>query len=339
VVSVSSEVNRPSLNLRVDSSIKNAYEEEIRHVYGRTTPYAGIELERELRYYLQRGSLNELHEAVDELAEALAISIEGEKNNSARKRYREETNVVGYHIHDSIRERIQTNAEGYRSPGELVEAIMLNYIQNGSATQRLTSRIQRITEEVASKGSSNEELSAKQRRTKSIAEALDDAEAFKLEDFRDAISTAQGISPSEYVIKEYLPRVLDEMNFTWHPDVPELFISKAVDCYEIPEHRDPRQKPESLMTEQDERLAIKLDAFEEATVGDMAYTVNEARQMLNSSRSKSGIDQLMREIADESPGYSYSPSREKLIARPKKIKQNHEDNAEVIETHNCVATS
>jgi len=47
----------------------------------------------------------------------------------------------------------------------------------------------------------------------------------------------------------------------------------------------------------------------------------------------------MREIADESPGYSYSPSREKLIARPKKIKQNHEDNAEVIETHNSVATS
>lgn len=336
---MSSEVNRPSLNLRVDSSIKNAYEEEIRHVYGRTTPYAGIELERELRYYLQRGSLNELHEAVDELAEALAISIEGEKNNSARRRSRAETSVVGYHIHDDIRERIQTDAGNYRSPGELVEAIMLNYLQNGSTTQRLTSRIQRITEEVASEDSSKEGLSAKQRRTKSIAEALSDAEAFELEHFRDAISTVQGISPSEYVIKEYLPRVLDEMNFTWHPDVPELFISKAVDCYEIPEHRDPRQKPEWLMTEEDERLAIKLDAFEEATVGDMAYTVNEARQMLNSSRSKSGIDQLMREIADEGPGYKYSPNRKKLIARPEKIKQSREDYSEVIETHNCVATS
>jgi hypothetical protein len=334
VVSVSDEPSRLSLNLRVDTSIKNAYEDVIQAKYGCTTPYAGMELERELRYYLREGELDELHRAVDELSDAVEFETDPEKNKFIRDRSREDTTVVGYHIHAGIQHRIKNDNEDCRSSGRLIESVMMRYIRHGSTIGYLTNRIQHIAEEIALDNPSFEDLSAKERRTKSIAQTMtdEDTTGFDFQDFCEAIDAAEGISQSSYVYKQYLTRVLDELNYTWHPNKPRLFISKNDDSYEIPEHRDPRNKPKWLMTENDEQLAIKLDSFIEATSGHQSYTVDKARSMLNTTPSKSRTDQLMRNIADNSFGYRYNPSKKKLLAERKKIKKDYEDNSEVLDT-------
>jgi hypothetical protein len=332
VVSVSDEPSRLSLNLRVDTSIKNAYEDVIQARYGCTTPYAGIELERELRYLLREGELDELHRAVDELSDAVEFEIELEKNKLIGNRSREDTTVVGYHIHSDIQHRIKNDNEDCRSSGKLIENVMLRYIEHGSTTGYLTSHIQQIAEEIASRNSSFKDLSATERRTKSIVQTLteEDRTGFKFKEFCEAIDTAEGISQSRYVIEQYLPRVLDELNYTWHPDNPRLFVSKNDDSYEIPEFRDLRKKPKWLMTEEDEQLAIKLDAFIEVTSVNKTYSVDKARSMLNTNPSKSKVDQLMKNIADESPGYRYNSDKRKLLVKRKKIKRYDVDNSEVI---------
>lgn len=338
---MSDEPNRLSLNLRVDTSIKNAYEDVIQAKYGCTTPYAGIELERELRYLLREGDLDELHRAVNKLSAAVEFETELEKNKLIGNQSREDTTVVGYHIHSDIQHRIKNENEDCRSSGKLIENVMLRYIEHGSTTGYLTSHIQHIAEEIDLRNSSFEDLSATERRTKSIVQTLteEDMTEFKFKEFCEAIDTVEGISQSRYIIKQYLPRVLDELNYTWHPNNSRLFVPKNDDTYRIPEFRDLRKKPKWLMTEEDERLAIKLDAFIEVNSGDKTYSVDKARSMLNTSPSKSKIDKLMREIANRYPGYRYNSKHKKLLVKRKKIKEHDAANSRVIDILASIVSS
>jgi len=54
VVCVSGETNRVRLNLRIDEDVKRNFNNEIKAKFGKCRPYAGIELEREFRYFLNQ---------------------------------------------------------------------------------------------------------------------------------------------------------------------------------------------------------------------------------------------------------------------------------------------
>ena len=318
--------NRSHLNKRVDASIKNAYEETIRQKYGSTDPYAAIELERELRYFVGEGDLHDLSVAIDELAQAVDTS-DDEKNNSGRIRSRTETTVLGYHVDDAVQHKILNN-DDYRSTGELIEDVMASYIEQGNVVCRQARRINRLVEKIDSGEQKTDDQSAVERRMETIIQQLPSKEPFSIEDFEDAVDNESTIDSSEYIKNKYLPKVVDRLGYTWHPDRPDFFVNENNDW--IPEYRDPRNKPKWLMTEEDERLAIKIDAFYAISGLRGSYSVDDARVMLNSNPQKSDIKRLMQDIADDSPGYKYNSKKEKLAIKRKKVKKDEEKNWDVL---------
>jgi hypothetical protein len=320
VVSVSSEVNRPSLNLRVDSSIKQRFEDTIHDKYGDTSPYASVELERELRYFLRDGDLDDLHKAIDEVEEALGIQS-SKKNYSTGTHSRSDTEVVGYHVHEEVQHRIRANNEDYRNSGELVESVMAHYIQHDSALCRLTNRIQRLSKQIDSQEPEDDEPSAQQRRTKSIIDALGDStRLFNLDEFKQALSRADNVDKSKYNLETYLPRVIDELNLTWHPKNRKSFIPEDSTEPVIPDHRDPTKMPGILMDEDDKLLAIKIDALRKAIHDNKEiYSTGDAKRMLNKRTTKSQIDWLMQKIDENSPGYNYNSEKQKMRVAKEKI--------------------
>jgi len=79
VVCVSGETNRVRLNLRIDEDVKRNFNNEIKAKFGKCRPYAGIELEREFRYFLNQGELADLQDVVDDLTDTLGGSESKEK--------------------------------------------------------------------------------------------------------------------------------------------------------------------------------------------------------------------------------------------------------------------
>jgi len=328
VVQLSRSVdNRPSLGLRVGTSIKREYEETIQEKYGSVQPYAAIELERELEYYLGEGDLNDLSRAIDELSDRLDSCDGKEKNNSARSRARTETTVVQYHIQHSIQQQIR-NQEDYRTPGNLVEDIMFSYAQHEGTIRQEIGRIKRLAEQLEFDEMETDSQSTTERRIDAIIQGLSGKSQFTLEDFEDAVRKISTIDSTPYIKNKYLPKVVDKMGCTWHPKRENLFINEDKDW--IPEYRDPRNKSKWLMTEDDERLAIKIDAFNTANGRGSSYSVEDARIMLNSNPQKNKIKQLMKDIADSSPGYKYSSDREELLARRKIIKRYTKENTDIL---------
>ena len=325
---MSDESSRVRLNLRVDEDVKRAFNDEIETKFGKCRPYAGIELEREFRYFLNMGELAELRDIVDDLAD----SIDGsEGKEKIREPNRSETVVASHRIAEDVRAALMSASEDdFRSPGELVEAIMHGYVINGSAIDRLTQRLRVLAEQ--SKPDMDSSMGAKERRTKTIAHELEQsgADGFTLKEFDEAIETAQGIGASDYTRKQYLPRVLDELDFTWHPQNKDLFVdSKSLDLQEV---RDPTEKPVMLMDEDDKRLAIKLAAYR--AEGDFrdraAFNIADAVDLFGGRVRKITVRPLMREVANSSPGYQWDRTDEKLKVDQKEVRRHGIENHDVL---------
>ncbi len=318
---------RVRLNLRVDEDVKNAFDEEIRKTFGQQRPYAGIELEREFRYFLDRGDIADLKTAIDDLATVFGESSRKEK---IRETQRNTTTVVGYRIAKTTRESMINSAnEDYRSAGELIEAIMYQYATEGSPIQRMIRKIQRVLD--SADGNQDENIGAKERRTRTIAAEIDQPGmfGFDLSEFNEAIETAQGISSSDYTRKQYLPRVLDELGYTWDPEDPEWFVSQ--DASNIPSVRDPTKKPYILMDKSDKRLAIKIAAYRNiGMLTSATFSISDAIDALGGQVRKTTIRPLMQDIADSSPGYRYDSQKNKLMAIKEEIRRNEEQNNDVL---------
>ncbi|HMA77795.1 MAG TPA: hypothetical protein VKP88_01490, partial [Candidatus Paceibacterota bacterium] len=76
-------VDRVRLNLRVSKSVKRAYESAVAEKYGRKRPYTGTELERELRFALNDGTVHELYDAIEDLADVFGKAPAKKNNLSA----------------------------------------------------------------------------------------------------------------------------------------------------------------------------------------------------------------------------------------------------------------
>ena len=321
------EVGRVRVNLRVDEGIKTAFDEEIMETFGKLSPYAGIELERELRLFLDQGDIADLCAVVDDLDGTFGDRDSKEK---IREFERGETTTVGYRVAEHIREEIiAVSNDDFRDPGRLIESVMYRYVTDGNAIRRLSRKLRRLSDGLDS--DEDESMGAKERRTQTIAAQLDEPGriAFDLADFERAVEAAKGIGWSDYVRDEYLPRVLDELGFTWDSENPGRFIDPA--CHDLPSVRDPTRKPYYLMDRDDKRLAIKVAAYRTSKGRQWGtFTVEDAVDTLEGRVRKTTIRPLMREIADSSPGYEFNRKAEKMRVRPKEVRDNPRENLGVI---------
>ncbi len=329
MVSVSDDARRVRLNLRVDEDVKRAFNKEIESKFGKCRPYAGIELEREFRYFLDKGELSELKQAVDDLADTFDVPEGKEK---IRETSRGETVVASHRIAEDVRrELISAADDDYRSPGKLVEAIMHGYATHGSVIERVTQKLQEVSEH--SQPDADDSTGAMERRTKTIADELvgSEGETFVIDEFDEAVKAAKGIGPGSHARKIYLPRVLDELGFTWHPRNPDLFVDP--EWTELTEVRDPTKKPLILMDEDDKRLAIKLAAYrstKDSTMRTATFSTTDAVDLFKGRVRQSTVRPLMREIADTSPGYQYDSDKEALKVKRKEVKRHSDENSDIL---------
>lgn len=294
--SAGATVERVCLNLRVSKSVKEAYETVVAEKYGRKRPYTGTELEREFRLALDKGTITELYDSVLDLADAFG-KVPREKNNLSTPD--DETAVVAYRVAEPVRNGIMALASSNNcsNPGEFVERVMYSYAVGESVDERLINLTDRIKQ--ATDHKFNDELSAKERRTKAIADELDGLHQFTIDDFDSAVESVPKISPGSYIREEYLPRVLDELDKTWHPHNPEVFTN--TDDVPPERERDHRNKPYLLMDAADKQLAIKTDIV---TGNGRAYTVSDALDALRNKPQHKTVRKLMRQIG-ETAGFEY----------------------------------
>jgi hypothetical protein len=308
-------VDRVVLNLRVDEDVKAAFEDEVVEKFGAKRPYTGIELEREFRFRLDDGTLAEVWESIDALADSFGQAGRKEKN---LKPSREDTDVVRYRVAKHIRKRIMSfaNQHDFRSAGAFVESIMWSYANGNGVEDRIADRLSRIQD--AADRELDNELDAVERRTKSIAESLtgNGGTGFDMERFEEAVKSAKGINSTRYVHEKYLPRVLDELGFTWHPRAEGVFIDTGVVDTDA---RDPRAKPYLLMDDEDRRDALRYAVFKKDIEGsgqmETTLSINEAPGELEASPQKKTIRSDFQAIANNDEGFKYvDRSGDELLA-------------------------
>jgi len=66
-VDAAEPADRVPLNLRVDATVLERFDERFLEQYGHRQPYAAVELERELRHVLDDGAVSRLWRVSDEL--------------------------------------------------------------------------------------------------------------------------------------------------------------------------------------------------------------------------------------------------------------------------------
>lgn len=320
---------REPLNLRVDSRVKDAYESAIRAEYGTIDTYAGCKLEEELRFRLDDGPLADLWDRVDELADALGQADSEQPTRTPNDR--SETTVVRYQIGGRLRARILSHAEceDYRSAGQLVEDVMRSYAQGEDVASRLADRLDRV--ERAATQQLDDSKTATQRRTEAIVDALDDG-GFTLDDFDQAVDeAARGIDSGAYARETYLDRVLNEGGLTWHPNNPNLFVSR--DLVDVEEPRDPRGKPHVLTDEADLRLAIKVEATERARAtqhGAAALDTGDVVAAVEGRPRTSTIEAAMRTIAADAGGFVFDSDPTAIKVRAAAVERASIDNRETL---------
>lgn len=314
--------NRVKLNLRVSKSVLDAYEGAILDKYPQIRPYAGVELERELRAYVDQGDAAALQEVINECRSELEIARQKKENRSISLR-RGETQPVQYQIDASIKASVKQMADNshYRSAGELVERVMHQYVCEGSVISRCVQRLDAVQESLENH-SEQEDLGVKQRRTREIDNKLPEGQ-FSIDDFKQALDETSGISSSDHGIETYLPRVLSMRDYTTHPKVKDVFL--PADDEIAPDQPDPRQQRSELIDEEDIQLGLKLVAYEKAvkSVRDSALLdLTEAVDVFDGGFSRDTIRRHIRSIADKYSGYRYNEDRDCLLAKQKDIENS-----------------
>lgn len=291
-------VDRVRLALTVDKDIREQFERAIIAKHGAKQPYAGVELEREMKNVLGMGKISELTDCVAALAEEFG-EIPGE--NKYLRPERGETVIVQYRVRQDVRERFMREAkqhERFRSAGEFIELLMKGYVDNRSTIEKATDRMGRVID--AAKRELDEKKGVKQRRAESIAAVLRDSggTAFDLEDFDDAVDTAAAkINSSKYARKTYLPLVIDELGYEWHPNG---FFTDP-ESLDIPDTYNPAEKPYCLLSEADKRVAVKYTGLREAQSRPTSRTqmdVADVKDALNGKPNADTARAIMRNVAD-----------------------------------------
>lgn len=305
--------SRESLSLRIDSKIKQQYENRIYEKFGRLEPYTGTELERELRVLIGQGELSKLVDKTQELARALGEDLSENKNSRPERSGNSE--VVGYRIHSGVRAELKEEAQSAADvnyASDLVEFVMWAYACGNESESKVGDRLDRIKNFVEAKTSDKD---VKLRRTESIIEELP-SEDFQLKDFDKAVDEGpEGLNAGDYAREEYLPRVVEHGDYVVHPDQPKLLIpSEKIDVSD----QDPRNKPPVLRNEEDLIKIILTDALESTKpTRKMIYTPADAADALGEGITKRKAQKKFKEVTARSEQIEYNRSENQLEIKPK----------------------
>jgi len=305
---------RESLSLRINSEIKQRYENRILEKFGTLAPYAGTELERELRVVIGDGELSKLVDTAHELSRSIGEDPAENKNPELGRAG--DSEVVGYRVHSEVRNALKEEAQTasdvtYQS--ELVESVMQAYAGGDQIESKVTARLDRIQNFVTSQTSAKD---AVPRRIESIIEAVTPS-PFTLEDFNEAVDQeATGISSGEYAQEKYLPRILEQTGYTYHPNQPTLFVPIAeVDLSE----QDLRDKPPVLRDEGDIREIILEDFLESVGTGSQ-YTLAAATATLGGGVTHRTVRNEFEQIASLNEEIKYNQDEDYLYIKSKEIR-------------------
>lgn len=288
--------SRESLSLRVDATIKQQYENRILEKFGVLQPYAGTELERELRVITGNGELSELVDKAQQLTRSIGETSTENKNLKANRSG--DSEVIGYRIHSEVRSALKSEAQRASDvtyASELVESAMLAYARGDQTESKVAARLDRIEDFVDANTSDKDVVT---RRTESIAEVFQDKKQFTLADFDTAVDEkARGINAGDYARKEYLPRVLEEIDYVTHPEDPEIFQPAEMVS---PSEQDPRNKLPILRDEDEMVEIIVFDVLNrglDAEGSALEYTPADAADALGKGMTRGKARQLFDRVA------------------------------------------
>lgn len=325
---------RESLSLRIDSKIKQQYENRIYEKFGRLEPYTGTELERELRVLIGQGELSKLVDKTQELARALGEDLAENKNSSPERSGNSE--VVGYRIHSGVRAELKEEAQSAADvnyASDLVEFVMWAYACGNESESKVGDRLDRIKNFVEAKTSDKD---VKLRRTESIIEELPPT-AFQRQDFDKAVDEGpEGLNAGDYAWEEYFPRVVEHGDYVVHPEQSKLFIpADEVDV----SNQDPRDKPPVLRDEEDLIEIILTDALDSTkSTFTTKYTAADAADALGEGVTQGEAQKKFKEVAARSEQIEYERSENQLRIKSKAGSNSNRESKGESETYNKVVS-
>lgn len=223
--------NRVQLAVRVPEDDVERFEDYLYEKYGMKAPYAGTELERELRTLREDNDLAALGDEIDRVLRAAGRrpTDDREKNILTRSTSDGPTTIKNYRIHEDVREWF---VHTYDEPGRVAGKLM-RYIADGGTVDRLLRRFRRVVDDaeslladLAGDGSPG----AKERRTRTLCRLLtEEGDPFNREDFVSALDSpdVEGIGATPHTRKKYLSLVVERLNYLPHPDNPDIFFPEA----------------------------------------------------------------------------------------------------------------
>jgi hypothetical protein len=324
--------DRVPLNLRVDATVVERFDERVLEKYGHRQPHAAVELERELQHVLDDGVVSQLWRVADELLSTLGIPTGGKNSLREFDRDGAETTVLRYKIDADLRDDLIAEAdERDTSAGELVETTMQRYYDSarGSVVERVVDRLERATT-VGDELDTDKGATERRRDTIAAAVAGDDRGHFLLDEFDDAIDDhVHGLSSSSYARDEHLKPVLERIEYTWHPNNPDIFVPREE--FDLPaddEGRDPRGRPAVLTDDDHMTLAVAVEAAERSLESNQPYrlTLGEAAGVVGKP-DYTGLKTAFRRAAGRFDGLK---PREKdgsfaLAAKPSDVREADDD--------------
>lgn len=202
--------------------------------YGYTGTYAGIAIERAWREYREDHPAEDL---ADDLLADLGLprgAGEEKKSPDTRERAPADTGRTTVRVLPGVKDEMAAFAdENDVQKHEVLRAVVCWYL-NGGTLALVTEKLERAVPEAAQQlrdaqdqGEKGEDggLSAKERRTVALCQRL--PEQFTEDDLGEALEAVQGVSDSDYCREQYLPRILDRLDYREHPKVDELYLPAA----------------------------------------------------------------------------------------------------------------
>lgn len=313
--------NRVQLAVRVPVDDVERYESYLREIFVQKHPYAGTELERELRTLREDNDLAALGEEIDRVVRAAGHQPKDirEKNILSRQVSDISTKPVNYRIDPDVREWF---VHTYDEPGKVAGKLM-RYIADGGTVDRLLRRFRHVANDaealladIAGDGSSG----PVERRTRTLCWLLTDSgDGFTRDGFAEALDApeVEGIDESDHTRQKYLPRVLDQLNYLPHPQNPDLFVPKS-QAYSLGANPDgplidlwaPGDLNDDELTT---GLQVELARDAAAGNGRAAFTTGEVQSEIFDGRLSTQKVASIMEAAAAADGFKTKPDNGKRI--------------------------
>jgi hypothetical protein len=290
------------------------FEGAVEGEYGATSPYRGFVLERAWREYRDD---HPAEEYVDRLLRAVGSrGRPTREKNLSRSASVEDDRQVWVSVSQEIKGEMERFATEAGVPNhEVLRAVVCWYL-DGGLLGRLTEKLERAVPEAEEQladldGSADASLGTKERRTVELVRGLGEG-AFTRDDFREELREVRGTSDSPYCRDEYLPRVLDRLDFTPHPNNPDLFVPEEqareyADDEDILDGPAIDRLPYADLTDEEQVYGLRVEAVRKAegrTNGRYALRVEEVRgEVFDGGPSKRRAKALM-DRATQASGFS-----------------------------------